>query len=366
MGLIHVSRDGGANWANVTPRAYGKFTRTAVDRAVALRCRHGVRGGEPLSAGRLQAVSLEDHGLRRRRGRRSTSGIPTGAYTRSIREDPVRRGLLYAGTETGVYVSFDDGARWEPLQLNLPRASVRDLRVHGNDLIAATHGRAFWAIDDISMLRQIADSVTARSTYLFQPSPAVRWASGGGASLTAGQNPRGGAAIDYFLKATATSTVTLEFRDGAGKVIRSYTSDSVPNDSLKTAADSVAREAREGMRDSVVYEPADSVVAARAGTNRFVWNLRYPGPKRLKNTLLDEGSLDGPVAPPGNYSVRLIVGQGHARPSVRGRLRPAREDDRRRSSRGSSRWRRTSPAGSRTWWMARHASRTFRRSWTSA
>jgi hypothetical protein len=216
---------------------------------------------------------------------------------------------LYAGTETGVYVSFNDGARWEPLQLNLPRSSVRDLRVHGNDLIAATHGRAFWAIDDISMLRQLADSVTTRSAYLFQPSQAIRWVSGGGASLTAGQNPKGGATIDYFLKTTATSTVTLEFRDGSGKVIRSYTSDSVPNDSLKTAADSLARKAREAMRDSLVYEPADSIVPARAGTNRFVWNLRYPGPKRLKNTLLDEGSLDGPVAPPGNYSVRLIVGR---------------------------------------------------------
>src|SRR5207244_7627265 len=102
------------------------------------------------------------------------AGIPTGAYTRSIREDPVRRGLLYAGTETGVFVSFDDGARWEPLQLNLPRSSVRDLAVHGSDLVAATHGRAFWVIDDVSLLRQLADSVTARPAYLFQPSAAIR------------------------------------------------------------------------------------------------------------------------------------------------------------------------------------------------
>ena len=307
-GLIHVSRDGGGNWANVTPRAYGKFTRTAV-----VEPSHFDAGTAYVAANRYQQDDFKPY-LWKTTDYGATwtpivSGIPTGAYTRSIREDPVRRGLLYAGTETGIYVSFNDGARWEALQLNLPRASVRDVRVHGNDLIAATHGRAFWAIDDISMLREIADSVTARSTYLFQPSPAVRWASGGGASLTAGQNPRGGAAIDYFLKAKATSTVTLEFRDGAGKVIRSYTSDSVPKDSIKTAADSVARKAREGMRDSVVYEPSDSVVAGRAGTNRFVWNLRYPGPKRLKNTLLDEGSLDGPVAPPGNYSVRLMVGK---------------------------------------------------------
>ena len=307
-GLIHVSRDAGGKWTNVTPRNFGKFTRTAV-----IEPSHYEAGTAYLAANRYQQDDFKPY-LWKTTDYGATwtpivTGIPTGAYTRSIREDPVRRGLLYAGTETGIYVSFNDGARWEPLQLNLPRSSVRDVRVHGNDLIAATHGRAFWVIDDISMLRQIADSVTTRSTYLFQPSQAVRWASGGGASLTAGQNPKGGAAIDYFLKTTATSTVTLEFRDGAGKVIRSYTSDSVPNDSIKTAADSVARKTREAMRDSLVYEPSDSIVAARAGTNRFVWDLRYPGPKRLKNTTLDEGSLDGPVAPPGNYSVRLIVGR---------------------------------------------------------
>jgi photosystem II stability/assembly factor-like uncharacterized protein len=307
-GLIHVSRDGGGHWTNVTPKAFGKFTRTAV-----IEPSHFDAGTAYLATNRYQQDDFKpylwkttDYG---QTWTAINAGIPVGAYTRSIREDPVRRGLLYAGTETGVYVSFNDGARWEPLQLNLPRASVRDLRVHGNDLIAATHGRAFWAIDDISVLRQIADSVTARPVYLFQPSQAIRWVSGGGPSLTAGQNPRGGATIDYYFKAVPAGTVTLEFRDGAGKVIRSYTSDSVPKDSIKTATDSIARQARESMRDSVVYEPADSVVAARAGTNRFVWNLRYPGAKQLKNTLLDEGTLDGPIAPPGNYTVRLIVGK---------------------------------------------------------
>ena len=307
-GLIHVSRDGGGHWTNVTPKGFGKFTRPAV-----IEPSHYDAGTAYVAANRYQQDDFKpylwkttDYG---QTWTPIVAGIPTGAYARSIREDPVRRGLLYAGTETGVYVSFTDGARWEPLQLNLPRASVRDLHVHGNDLIAATHGRSFWAIDDISILRQLADSVTARPMYLFQPAEAVRWVSGGGASLTAGQNPKGGAAIDYWFKAAPTSTVTLEFRDGAGKVIRSYTSDSVPKDSLKTAADSIARQARQAMRDSVVYEPADSIVAARAGTNRFVWNLRYPGAKKLKNTLLDEGTLDGPTAPPGNYSVRLILGK---------------------------------------------------------
>jgi photosystem II stability/assembly factor-like uncharacterized protein len=306
-GLLHLTRDAGKTWENVTPRTYGKFTRTAVIEP----SRHAA-GTAYVAANRYQQDDFRpylwkttDYG---KTWTPIVAGIPVGAYTRSIREDPARRGLLYAGTETGVYVSFDEGARWEPLQLNLPRSSVRDLRIHGNDLVVATHGRAFWVIDDISLLRQL-DSVGTRSTVLFQPSAALRWVSGGGKSLTAGQNPRGGAAVDYYFRSAPAAKVTLQFRDATGTVIRTFTSDSAPPDSLKTAADSLARSAREAMRDSLVYEPADSIVAARAGSNRFVWNLRYPGAKRLKNTLVDEGTHDGPIAPPGNYSVRLILGR---------------------------------------------------------
>jgi len=163
---------------------------------------------------------------------------------------------------------------------------------------------------DGSLLRQLSVSLTSRAAYPFQPSPAIGWLSGGARSLTAGQNPRGGAAIDYFFKAAPTSTVKLELRDARGTVIRTYTSDSTPADTAKkTAVDSIAARAREAMKDSLVYEPADSIVPARAGTNRFVWNLRYPGAKKLKNTLHEEGTLDGPVAPPGTYAVRLIVGR---------------------------------------------------------
>ena len=306
-GLLHISRDAGAKWDNITPRAYGRFTRTAV-----IEPSHFDAGTAYVAANRYQQDDFKpylwkttDYG---KTWTSITTGIPVGAYTRTIREDPVRRGLLYAGTEIGVYVSFDDGQRWEPLQLNLPRSSVRDLRVHGNDLIAATHGRAFWVLDDISMLRQLADSVTSRNAFLFQPSTAIRWASGGGKSLTAGQNPAGGAYIDFYLGRAPGSVVKLEFRDAAGVVIRTYSSDVGADTALaKSAHDSLARAARQSMKDSLVYEPADSVVPARRGTNRFVWNLRYPPAKRLKNTLVDEGTLDGPVAPPGNYSVRLIV-----------------------------------------------------------
>ena len=308
-GLLHVSRDGGASWQNVTPPAYGRFTRTAriepshFDPAVAY-----------VAANRYQQDDFRpylwkttDYG---KSWTRITSGIPTGAYTRTIREDPVRRGLLYAGTETGVYVSFDDGGHWETLQLNLPRVSVRDLRVHENDLLAATHGRSFWVIDNIGLLRQLSDSVTARAAYLFQPAPAVRWFSGGGRSLTAGQNPPGGASIDYYLRTAPAGKLTLEFLEGGGRLIRSYSSEAPPADSApRSAADSIGRKLRSALKDSVVYEPADSVVPARPGSNRFVWSLRYPGAKRLKNTLVDEGTLEGPLALPGDYTVRLIAGR---------------------------------------------------------
>ena len=256
--------------------AHGGIEPSPLDAGTAYVAAHA------LPAGRLQAVPLEDDGLRQdldahRRWH------PRDAYTRTIREDPVRRGLLYAGTEIGVYVSFNDGARWEPLQLNLPRSSVRDLRVHGNDLIAATHGRAFWVLDDIALLRQLADSVTTRNAYLFQPSPAVRWVSGGGASLTAGQNPRGGAAFDYHLKATPSSAVKLELLDGSGALIRSYSSAAAKTDTLKTRArfDRVSTRAK-SMKDSLVLPGCGLDPPDAAGTNRFVWNLRYPGAKETR------------------------------------------------------------------------------------
>ena len=309
-GLIHVSRDGGAHWENVTPKGYGAFTRTAV-----IEPSRYDAGTAYMAANRYQQDDFRpylwkttDYG---KTWSAINAGIPAGAYTRTIREDPVRRGLLYAGTETGVYVSFDAGAHWETLQLNLPRASVRDLAVRGNDLIAATHGRAFWVLDDISLLRQIGDSVTTRAAYLFQPATAIRWVSGGGKSLTAGQNPRGGATFDYWFRNTPSGPVTLEIRGTNGTVVRTFTSIAAapPDSARRSTTDSIAARARAAQRDSLVYEPADSIVAARAGTNRFVWNLRYPSAKEIENTLIDMGTLDGPVAPPGQYSVRLVAGR---------------------------------------------------------
>ena len=311
-GLVHVSRDHGATWQNVTPPFPGKYSRVTE-----IEPSPHAAGTAYLAATRYQQddfrplfYKTSDFG---KTWTLITDGIPVGAYSRSIREDPVRRGLLYAATEVGVFVSFDDGARWETLQLNLPRVSVRDLRVHGNDLIVATHGRSFWAIDNVSPLRQLADSVTTKPTFLFQPAPAVRFGAGRSRrSGSEGENPYAGAYIDFWLREKPAGKVSLDVLDGTGALIRTFTNDEVPKpDSTGSpAADSAARAARAARdADSLASHPADSVVHARAGANRFVWNLKYPGARTVPNAILDEGFPDGPAAVPGTYAVRLIAGK---------------------------------------------------------
>jgi len=308
-GLLHVSRDAGATWQNVTPPGLGKFTKMSIvepshfDPAVAY-----------LAANRYQQDDFRpylfktaDYG---KTWKAITAGIPENDFTRTIREDPVRRGLLFAGTEAGAWVSFDDGGHWQSLQLNLPRVSVRDLTIHGSDLIAATHGRSFWTLDDIAPLRQITDSVRKAPAVLLVPSPALRFAGGRYRQANAAPNPPAGLVLDYWLGAKPADPVKLTFIDPAGKEIRSFTSAGTKPDS--TVTDSVVK-ARLSLRereqsDSAFYDPADSVVAARAGANRFTWDLRYPGAKALKGIVLDEGFPDGPVAPPGRYTARLVVG----------------------------------------------------------
>ena len=324
-GLIHVTRDNGATWTNVTPRDMARFTRVSI-----IEPSHFDAGTAYVAANRYQLDDLRpylwkttDYG---RSWTRIDAGLPVGAYTRTIREDPVRRGLLFVGTETGIWYSTDDGAHWRSLQLNLPRASVRDLHVHGSDLIAATHGRAFWVLDDISPLRQLDGAVRSSAAHLFVPEPAVRFAGGSRHADDAGENPPCCLTVSYWLKQRVTTPVTVEFRDGTGKVIRSFTSIVASHDSAR--ADSAGKtsqlrdtlaEKRRGSRpladDTLAFVPADSVVPARAGLNRFVWNLRYPATHEVKGVVNDEGSTSGPVVAPGTYTVRLTVdGQSHDQP----------------------------------------------------
>ncbi len=342
-GLVHLSRDRGKTWTNVTPPFPGRFTRVSI-----IEASHYDAGTAYVAANRYQLddfapylYKTTDYG---RAWTRINANIPVGAYTRAIREDPVRRGLLYAGTETGVYYSTDDGARWAPLQLNLPRASVRDLHVHGSDLIAATHGRAMWVLDDISSLRALADSVRTANAFLFAPDTAIRFAGGWVQTSSAGENPPAGVIVDYWLK-TALSprdSATLEFLDGTGRVIRRFTS-APPPDSAKSAAlmreaplDSLGRPVpatpaaapadtasnkTRGSRglpdDTLAFVPSDSIVATRAGLNRFVWDLHYPDTREVKDVVNDEGSTRGPFVSPGAYSARLTAaGRTITRPFV--------------------------------------------------
>jgi len=303
-GLVHVSRDGGggASWQNVTPKDLGRFTRVSI-----IEPSHFDAGAAYLAANRYQQDDFQPYLFKTTDYGRSwtkiTSGVPAGAYTRSIREDPVRRGLLFAGTETGIYYSLDDGAHWQSLQLNLPRASVRDITIHGGDLIVATHGRAFWVLDDISILRQLTDQVRGESAHLFTPEPAVRFAGGRSSERSnAGENPWPGLAVDYYLKEKPQGDVTLAFLDSAGTVIRTFSS---KTDTTKRAA----------VEDSATYAPSDSIVPVRAGTNRFVWNLRSPDADKVKDVVVDEGMVEGPVALPGRYTVKLTVaGKSYSQP----------------------------------------------------
>ena len=326
-GLVHVSRDRGKTWANVTPPFGTKYPKVSI-----IDASHFDPGTAYIAVNRYQQDDLEPYFYKTsdfgKTWKAIDAGIPNGAYARAIREDPVRRGLLYAGTETGVYYSTNDGARWEPLQLNLPRASVRDLTVHGADLIAATHGRAIWVLDDVTPLRQLADSVRGARVHLFAPDTAIRFAGGWARTRSAGENPPAGVIVDYWLASplTARDSVTLAFLDAAGKPIRTFSA-RAPADSVVSAAfarehaDSTGatkppgntlstkpRGAREMDDDTLAFVPSDSLVTTRAGLNRFVWDLRYPDTRQVKGVVNDEGSTRGPVLAPGTYSVRLSAG----------------------------------------------------------
>ncbi|MBC7896493.1 MAG: glycosyl hydrolase, partial [Cytophagaceae bacterium] len=270
-GLIHISRDNGVRWTDVTPPDIGDFTRVSIiepsryaaGTAYVAANRYALGDKTPL------LFRTTDYG---KTWTKITNGIAPDHYARVIREDPVRRGLLFAGTERGVYVSFDDGRQWQFLRRNLPLVPVHDLAVKDNDLIVATHGRSFWVMDDISSLRQLMPSLVMKEAHLYKPVDAFRtqWqggggGGGGGGANQVGANPRSGAVVYYNLKAP-NQKVTLDFMDVGGTVIQSFTSDQTP----EAAADSVRlAQARQAAIDSLARggltrDSATKVVAARA------------------------------------------------------------------------------------------------------
>ncbi|MGH9527444.1 MAG: WD40/YVTN/BNR-like repeat-containing protein, partial [Terriglobales bacterium] len=227
-GLIWLTRDGGAHWSNVTPQGLPVWSKISLieashfhpGTAYAAVDRHRVNDFRPY----IYRTTDFGHSWQE-----ISTGIPRDYYVHAVREDPVRPGLLFAGTERGIFVSFNDGGNWQSLQLNLPVSSVRDMAIHDNDLIVATHGRAFWVLDDITLLRHLT-AQTADAVHLFPPAMAIRvranenqdtpWPK----STPAGQNPPTGAIVDYYLPQAANGPVTLEFLNAQGQIIRRYSS----------------------------------------------------------------------------------------------------------------------------------------------
>jgi photosystem II stability/assembly factor-like uncharacterized protein len=293
-GLLHVTRDGGKNWADVTPKEIPEWSKISqIDASphdpgtawVAVD-RHANDDLRPYIYG------TTDYG---KSWKPLVQGIPEGSFVRAVREDPKRKGLLFAGTETGVFVSYNSGATWESLQLNLPATPVHDLVIHDNDLVLATHGRSFWILDDISPLRQASDETRKAAVWLYDPANAwrVHSAPAPKEAPTSGQNPPGGAIV-YFDVKEKPKAASLEILDSAGKLVRRYSStDLVPLEEPLDSDD----------------DKPKSQLEVKPGMNRFVWDLRYEGAPRVKDYYLFEyeAGSKGPMALPGKYQVRLTA-----------------------------------------------------------
>jgi photosystem II stability/assembly factor-like uncharacterized protein len=295
-GLVHLTRDGGQNWAKVTPREMPQWSMISLidpsphDAAAAYIAvdRHKFDDFHPY------VYKTSDFG---KSWTKITGGLPENAYVHAVREDPKKRGLLYTGTEIGIFVSFDDGGHWQPLKLNLPVTPIHDLVVHGDDLVVATHGRSFWILDDLTPLRQFDPSVAARDLHLYAPQVALRTHTGHAElrGRPVGENPPNGAILYYYLKAAPKEKeeVTLEIRDAQGQLLRKYSS------RKKHETEAPLEESEE--------EKPEERLPAEAGTNRFTWDLRYEGTARIPGYSTGEydDGLRGPLALPGKYSVRL-------------------------------------------------------------
>lgn len=286
-GLIHVSRDGGRNWENVTPRDVPKWMMWNCIETDPFK-----KGAAYFVGTRYKSddfapyiYKTEDYG---KTWKLIVNGIPKLHFTRAMRADRKRPGLLYAGTEYGMYISYDDGANWKSFQLNLPEVPVTDLAIKDNDLVVATQGRSFYVLDDLGVIQQLHATVRAKSFHVFDVTPAWRIQAGGrgAAPVNAGANPPNGAVINYYVKDVNDSTkASVTLMDKNKKVIRTYATD--------------AKEARDKMEIS-------------RGMNQFVWNMQYPEAERIEGMILWNGVPGSIFAPPGDYSYKVKVGKDSA------------------------------------------------------
>ena len=302
-GRVHLTRDGGQSWTEITPPGVPEFgTVNAIDIST-----H--------QAGRAQVsvynyrfddfvpyvFQTNDYGKAWRRIADGKNGIPERHFTRVVREDPDRRGLLYAGTEYGIYVSFDDGKSWQSLQLNLPVTPVTDLQIKDRDLVVSTQGRSFWILDDLTPLHQLTDEAVKSAYHLYQPRDTYR-SRGGGFDIpsgTLGQNPPGGVVVHYSLaeELPADKELKLEILDASGATVRSFSSKTPEERARSPFADLFAAFFGGG---------GPRTLPVKKGTNRWVWDLGYPDGRPAPDTTM-WGSVQGPPAPPGRYQARLTI-----------------------------------------------------------
>ena len=277
-GLIHLTRDGGENWTNVTPSQMPKWLMinsidpSPFDPAVCYVAGTLYKTGDF----RPYLYKTSDYG---QTWVKITNGINKEHFTRVLRADPSRKGLLYSGTETGMYISYDDGASWNPFQLNLPIVPVTDMTIKDNSLIVATQGRSLWMIDDLTVLHQLNKEVVNQEMILFQPKDSYRTSGyGGSPSLTEGTNLSNGVIVHFNVKDfdATKDTLQLHFKEKGGEIIKTFSTAS-EKDKLEV----------------------------KVGGNRFVWNIRYKGAERLDGMILWGASLSGAKAVPGQYTVSL-------------------------------------------------------------
>jgi photosystem II stability/assembly factor-like uncharacterized protein len=310
-GLVWVTEDDGKNWRNVTPPAltpWSKVTQIDASHFDALEAY--------VAVSRFRIDDLHPYIYRTRDGGKTwtpvTAGLPADGAVNTVREDTVRRGLLFAGTEKAVWVSFDDGERWSSLQLNLPHTSMRDLIVHDQDLVLATHGRAFWVLDDITPLRQYTPALLAREAALLPPATALRVRRSTGSDTPIqpdepmGRNPPAGAVIDYYLARNESRSVSIEILDASGALVRRVTS----ADAAPMTPEELARELIPRYWIRIGTPPGTG-----AGMHRWIWDLHYAAPRSLRrgfpiSAVPGDTPLEpaGPLASPGVYTVRLRVG----------------------------------------------------------
>ncbi len=298
-GLVHVTRDGGKKWDNVTPKAMPEWIQINSIEASPHDAGTAYFAGTMYKSDdfRPYLYRTNDYG---KTWKKIVNGIPDHAFTRVIREDPFRKGLLYAGTEIGMYMSFDDGENWKSLQLNLPVVPITDLVIHKGekDLIAATQGRAFWVLDDLTVLHQMNDAVAKTDVHLFKPEDPYRTPGAGfrlPSNAAIGENPANGAVINYFLREKPKGEVTIEILDSSGKLVKKFQSKAAEGSGAANVAGS-----EEGF-----FGGGAARVTTEPGLNRFVWDLRYPDATTFPGMILWAGQTRGPKAMPGSYQVKL-------------------------------------------------------------